>query len=74
VNPLLSKTTPLYLGCRNIDKYFPEMYNSLHGDIAQDMQLLHDIYKNPDKYIRNIDLSTVNNKINLIANLPNFFP
>jgi len=74
VNPLLSKTTPLYLGCRNIDNYFPEMYNSLHGDITEDMQLLHDIYKNPDKYIRNIDLSIVDNKMNLIANLPRFFP
>ena len=74
VNPLLLKTTPIYLGCHNIDKYFPEMYIPLSGDITKDMQLLHDIYQKPEQYIRNNDLSTVDGKINLIANLPNFFP
>ena len=74
INPLLSQTTLIYLGCHNIDKYFPEMYISLSGDITQDMQLLHDIYKNPQNYIRKIDLSKVDEKMNLIANLSNLFP
>ena len=74
INPLLLKTTPIYLGCHNMDKYFPEMYISLSGDITKDMQLLHNIYINPQNYIRKIDLPTVDDKINLIANLPNFFP
>jgi len=70
INPLLQKVTPIYLGCYEINSYFPEMYLSLSGDISKDMILLQNIYKNPEKYIRTIDLKKVDDKVNLIANLP----
>jgi hypothetical protein len=74
VNPLLQKVTPIYLGCYHISDYFPEMYLSLSGDLSKDMILLQNIYENPEKYICTIDLKKVDDKVNLLANLPNLFP
>jgi len=73
-NPLLMNITPIYYGCKNIGSYFPDMYLSLSGDVDQDIQLLHDIFKNPEKYILNIDVKKVNNTVDLITNLPKLFP
>jgi hypothetical protein len=74
INPLLMNITPIYSGCKNIASYFPNMYLTLSGDINKDIQLLHEIFKHPEKYILNIDVEKVNEKVDLILNLPNLFP
>jgi len=73
INPLNLNITPLYLGCYNIHHYFPEMYVKLTGNAREDMLLLHNIYNNPQKYIRDIRLEDVDKTINIIRNLPTFF-
>lgn len=73
INPLNRKVTPLYLGCYNIHHYFPEMYVELTGNVREDMLLLQNIYKNPQKYSREICLEDVDKTINIIRNLPTFF-
>lgn len=70
INPLLMNITPIYSGCRNIASYFPNMYWSLSGDLQKDIQLLHDIFNDPAKYILNIPVEKVNEKVDLILNLP----
>jgi hypothetical protein len=73
INPLNRRITPIYLGCYQIQNYFPEMYIELTGNIREDMYKLENIYKNPEKYIRTISLEKVDQSINLIRNLPTFF-
>lgn len=70
MNPLLMNITPIYSGCVNIASYFPNMYWSLSGDVSTDIQLLHDIFHNPAKYILDIPIEQVYTKIDLIYNLP----
>jgi Glycosyltransferase family 10 (fucosyltransferase) C-term len=50
MDPLICSTVPIYLGCENIDTYFPKSVIHLSGDIQKDMNLLTDICRNPDKY------------------------
>ena len=50
MDPLICSTTPVYLGCENIDTYFPKSVIHLSGDIQKDMNILTDICRNPDKY------------------------
>jgi hypothetical protein len=63
MDPLLCHTTPVYLGCQNIDTYFPESVLHLTGNITQDMQLLLDICLNPTKYIKPIDVEKIKQTI-----------
>ena len=73
INPLNRNVTPLYLGCYNIHHYFPEMYVEITGNVREDMLLLQNIHKNPQKYSREIRLEDVDKTINIIRNLPTFF-
>ena len=50
INSLLTNTTPVYLGCKNIDTYFPDKVVHLTGCVENDMKLLTDICANPSKY------------------------
>ena len=70
INPLLMNITPIYLGCKNIASYFPNMYLTLSGDVQKDIELFHDIFYNPAKYIINIPTEKVNQTVDLILNLP----
>ena len=70
MNPLLMNITPIYLGCKNIASYFPNMYWTLSGDVQKDIELFHDIFYNPAKYIIDIPTEKVNEKVDLILNLP----
>ena len=45
MNPLLCNTVPIYLGCQQIDEYFPNMTIKLTGEIGTDMALLTNICK-----------------------------
>lgn len=70
-NCLVYNTTPVYLGCIEIDTYFPGQVIHLTGDIKTDAGRLVNISKNPSTYIREIK-HTANDKnvLNLLKNLP----
>ena len=73
INPLLTNTTPIYLGCRNIDKYFGDNVIQMSGDLQKDMMLINDIVINPEKYQKNIDLEFIKSKTSLIQNIKEIF-
>ena len=55
INPLLCATTPVYLGCIQIDEYFPKHGDfhgimKLTGTVDTDLRLLYKIIKNPEEY------------------------
>ena len=72
INPLLYTTTPVYLGCKKIDEFFPNNVVKLTGNINRDMKLLADLCKQPDKYIKNIDYKEVFNKVSFENILTHF--
>lgn len=72
-NPLLCNTNPIYLGCKNINSYFPDYITNLSGDINDDMILIKNILKEPLKYNKKIDIHYVKDKINLIKHLLELF-
>ena len=74
INPLLMNITPIYLGCKNIAAYFPNMYWALTGDVQKDIELFNDMFYNPAKYIINIPTEKVNQTVDLILNLPKLLP
>ena len=69
INPLLCGTIPVYLGCVNIEQYFPENVILLSGDVERDMELLSDIIASPEKYHRDINIEHIENRVDLLANL-----
>jgi hypothetical protein len=73
MNPLLCSTTPIYLGCNNIENYFPNNVIALSGDVKTDLELLTKVCENPDKYMKSIDVENVKNVIYLLRNLDNIF-
>ena len=68
-NPLLCGTIPIYLGCKTIEKYFPNETIKLYGNINMDIQLIEDILKNPEKYNKKINIDSIKNTINLFNNI-----
>ena len=73
INSLLTNTTPVYLGCRNIETYFPDNVVYLTGEPDQDMQVLTDICRNPDKYKKDIDIDAIDKKVSLKNNITQLF-
>ncbi len=69
-NCLICNTTPIYLGCVEIDTYFPEQVIHLNGNLQQDCALLVNISKDPTKYIREIKHEENEKVLNLLTNLP----
>jgi hypothetical protein len=69
-NCLVYNTTPIYLGCIEIDAYFPGQVIHLTGDIKRDAKILVDISKNPSLYTREIKHDENDNVLNLLKNLP----
>ena len=69
-NCLVYNTTPIYLGCIEIDTYFPGQVIHLTGDLKYDTGLLVHISKNPSAYIREIKHHENDNMLNLLKNLP----
>jgi len=72
-NTLLCGTTPIYLGCKNINSYFSEEVIGLSGDIDQDILLLKNILREPEKYKRTIDVEKVKNRISFVKNVDSIF-
>jgi hypothetical protein len=73
INPLLSGSIPVYLGCRNISKFFGDTPIVMSGNLEDDMQLIIDIVEHPDKYMRDIDVEKVEERVNLIKNIDELF-
>jgi len=71
--PLLCATTPIYMGCRNIENYFPNNVIVLSGNLYSDMQLLRNIVDNPAKYKRQINIPTIKDKVSLLRNIKTLF-
>jgi hypothetical protein len=69
-NCLVYNTTPIYLGCIEIDTYFPGQVIHLSGNIKHDAGLLVEISKNPSAYAREIKHHENDNVLNLLKNLP----
>jgi hypothetical protein len=67
-NPLLCGTTPIYLGCKKIEKYFPNEVIHLSHDINRDIKIIEDIIKNPKKYKKQINIDSIKKTINLLEN------
>jgi hypothetical protein len=62
-NTLLCGTVPVYMGCANIDTYFPNQIIHLSGDVAKDMVLLENICTNPEQYKKQINVDEVKKTI-----------
>jgi hypothetical protein len=73
INPLLYGTTPLYVGCRNIEKYLPNFSIPITGIVANDIAILQNIVKNPALYRKQIDVSDVLNRCNIYSHLDELF-
>ena len=73
INTLLTNTTPIYLGCNNIDKYFPNDVINLSGDLRKDLEMIIHILQNPNDYIKQINVDEIENKVNLLKNLEILF-
>tara|TARA_A100001015_G_scaffold311040_1_gene413500 strand:+ start:1400 stop:2275 length:876 start_codon:yes stop_codon:yes gene_type:complete len=73
MNTLLSNTTPIYLGCKNIDDYFPDAVIKLNGDLDHDIKLIKNICENPKKYQKQIDINKVKKTISIKNIIDEFF-
>lgn len=71
-NTLLCSTTPVYMGCSNINSYFPNKVISLTGELQNDLILLRKICDNPTYYKKNIDYKEILNNIS-IENTVHYF-
>ncbi len=72
VNPLLNGTTPIYLGCINIQQYFGKIITLTKNPVS-DLELLKNILREPEKYKKNIDLERVKDTVYLYRNLDYIF-
>ena len=73
INPLLCETTPIYLGCKTIEDTFPKEVITLKGELLYDMDLIHRICADPDKYSKLIKQEQIEPKVNLLKNLDTIF-
>lgn len=65
MNTLVSNTTPIYWGCKNIHSYFDDAVINLTGDVGNDIELLKRICQNPDEYIKKLDIDSIKKTINI---------
>ena len=65
----MTNTTPVYLGCKNIDTYFPDNVIHLSGNVLTYMQILVNICREPEKYKKNINVDEIEQKVSLLSNL-----
>jgi hypothetical protein len=73
MNSLLCDTTPIYLGCSNIDNYFPGSVISLSGKINEDIAIIRQIIENPSTYRKKINVEDIKEKINMLKHLGEFY-
>jgi len=68
-NALLCGSIPVYLGCKNIESYFPEQSLVLTGRVETDITLIKNILREPEKYRKEINVPKVKQTIGLIQNI-----
>lgn len=73
INPLLCEATPVYLGCVNIENYFPKNIITLTGNENLDMDILEGICKNPGLYRKYINQTEIEKIVNPLKNLNKIF-
>ena len=71
MDPLLSNTVPIYLGCENIDNYFGGMVIKLSGNLDGDMKLITKLAKK--SVVNNIDIKRVEEVINIKNLIETYF-
>jgi hypothetical protein len=71
-NTLLCNSTPIYLGCKNIDNYFKECVIILSGNIDKDINMIRSICTNPSIYLKNVNNNDIVHKLS-IENVINLF-
>ena len=72
LDPLLHNCNPIYLGAKNINKYFDNIIQ-LKGYILFDIEMLKVILKNPQKYYKQSYNERNLQHINFFKNITNFF-
>jgi hypothetical protein len=72
ITPLMFNCMPIYLGCKNINKYV-ETLIELEGDIEKDIIIIRKIIDKPSLYYCNTYTKRNIKAVNLIQNLPNIF-
>lgn len=72
ITPLMYNCMPIYLGCKNLNKYLENVV-ILEGDVQKDVMIIIEILKNPNKYYRKTYTDKNIKAVNLIQNLPSIF-
>ena len=73
ITPLMFNCMPIYLGCKNIEKYVENVV-ILEGNVEKDIITIMKILDNPTMYYRKTYTDKNIKAVNLIQNLPNIFP
>jgi hypothetical protein len=73
MDSLLSNTIPIYLGCENIEHYFPKQIIHLTGDAVKDYKLIKNICNTPDEYQHILDIDKVKHTISIKRLIENNF-
>lgn len=73
IDPFMFKTVPIYWGCKNIENYFPNQVIHLSGNVENDIELIKNILKNPEDYLKIINSQMIFDKLNLIKNIDTIF-
>lgn len=73
ITPLMYNCMPIYLGCKNIEKYVENVF-ILEGNVEKDIQVIMAILNNPSQYYMKTYTEKNIKAVNLIQNLPNIFP
>ena len=69
INTLIAGATPIYLGCKNIDSYFPDQVLHLSGEVNEDIQRITNIVREPDRYRKKVDIEKIVDKVSLLHNI-----
>jgi len=73
LNPLLQGTTPIYWGAKNIGQYFPDCVYEMSGNLIGDLSLIYSILREPLKNKKNINISLIKEKTNILKNIDTLF-
>ncbi len=73
VNAMLYECVPVYLGCPNIDTYFPGATLILSGNVERDIEMLKQLYRNRRRIKEPIPSTEIYEKINLLNHLERLF-
>jgi hypothetical protein len=72
INPIMYNCSPIYVGCKNIHKYFDDII-LLSGNINYDMKIIYNILREPFKYYKKSYTEKHEKNINLLKNIETIF-